>query len=178
MMDIFSSYLMFAQLEIHTPFGYASGSQLLSGQKDLELSGVVSKDCIDFMTMKIKEIESVVKEKNKSEQSFVRFRTIPGVELILAMTIMLETGTINRFTGVGNYSSYCRKVPSKWISNNKKKGNRYLAWAFSEAAEMCRRYNDSAKAFFNRKTSQDKPYGCSCLIGPQIGEGILLYNER
>lgn len=47
---------------------------------------------------------------------------------------MLETGDISRFSKVGQYSSYCRKVPSKWSSNNKKKGkgnvkngNKYLA---------------------------------------------------
>jgi len=46
-------------------------------------------------------------------------------------------------------------------SNNKKKGkgntkngNKYLAWAFSGAAEMSRRYNDSAKAFFNKKPAK------------------------
>jgi transposase len=136
-------------------------SPLLSGQEDLELSGTVSKDCIDFMTGKIREIEYAVKEKKKLQQSFVCLQTIPGVGLILALTIMLETGIINRFPRVGDYSSYCRKVPSKWTSNNKKKGkgnvkngNKYLAWAFSEAAEMCRRYNDPAKAFFNRKSAK------------------------
>jgi len=66
-----------------------------------------------------------------------------------------------RFSKVGQYSSYCRKVPSKWTSNNKKKGkgntkngNKYLAWAFSEGAEMSRRYNESAKTFFNKKAAK------------------------
>lgn len=136
-------------------------SPLLTGQVDLELSGAVSKDCIDFMSEKIREIEYAVKEKKKLQTSFRLLQTIPGVGLILALTIMLETGTISRFPKVGDYSSYCRKVPSKWTSNNKRKGkgntkngNKYLAWAFSEAAEMCRRYNDSAKAFFNRKSAK------------------------
>jgi transposase len=77
------------------------------------------------------------------------------------MTIMLETGTIDRFAKVGDFSSYCRKVPSSWTSNNKRKGkgntkngNRYLAWAFSEAAEFIRRYNEPARAFFNRKAAK------------------------
>jgi transposase len=29
-----------------------------------------------------------------------------------------------------------------------------LAWAFSEAAEFARRYDDQARAFYNRKTSK------------------------
>lgn len=134
---------------------------LLAGQEDLELSGAVSKECIDFLTGKIREIESAIKEKTKSNKSFTALQTIPGVGIILALTIMLETGTIKRFSKVGEYSSYCRKVPSQWTSNNKKKGkgnvkngNKYLAWAFSEAAEFSRRYNDSAKTFFNRKSAK------------------------
>jgi len=71
---------------------------------------------------------------------------------------MLETGGISRFPGVGNYASYCRKVNSEWTSNgkakgkgNKKNGNKYLAWAFSEAAELARRYDEQAKAYYNRR---------------------------
>lgn len=136
-------------------------SALFSGESSSELSGAISKECIDYLTLKIKQIESAVKEKKKLYQSFVKLQTIPGVGLILALTIMLETGNISRFPKVGDYSSYCRKVPSKWKSNGKNKGrgnikngNKYLAWAFSEAAEMSRRHYDSARAFFNRKSAK------------------------
>jgi transposase len=89
---------------------------------------------------------------------------MPGIGKILALTIMLETGPIERFKKVGEYSSYCRKVPTTWRSNNKQKGrgnskngNKYLSWAFAEAAEYARRYDDKAKAFFNRKSAKTKP---------------------
>jgi len=66
-----------------------------------------------------------------------------GVGKILALTIMLETGPIGRFETVGDYVSYCRKVPSEWTSNGKRKGsgnpkngNKYLAWAYAEASEF------------------------------------------
>jgi len=56
---------------------------------------------------------------------------------------MLETGSIARFHSVGQFSSYCRCVESKRISNGKKKGegnarngNKYLSWAFIEAAAV------------------------------------------
>ena len=71
---------------------------------------------------------------------------------------MLETGPVSRFAKVGNYVSYCRKVSSRWSSNgkakgggNKKNGNRYLAWAFSEAAELARRYEGGARTYYQRK---------------------------
>ena len=73
-------------------------------------------------------------------------------------TIMLETGQVSRFSKVGDYVSYCRKVPSLWTSNGKKKGkgnqkngNRYLAWAFSEASELSRRTDGNARAYYDRK---------------------------
>ena len=39
---------------------------------------------------------------------------MPGVGVILSLTIMLEIGNINRFPKVGDFTSYCRKVPSEW----------------------------------------------------------------
>jgi transposase len=88
-------------------------------------------------------------------------KTIIGVGDILGMTIMLETGDINRFAAMGNYSSYCRCVKSVRISNNKvkgkgnsKSGNKYLSWAFSEAAHFTVCYDDRAKRFYQRKTSK------------------------
>jgi len=81
--------------------------------------------------------------------------SIPGVGRVLSLTVMLETGPISRFAKVGNYASYCRKVRSRWLSDgktkgrgNSKNGNKYLAWAFSEAAELARRYDEDARAAY------------------------------
>lgn len=134
---------------------------LLSGQEDVALSGMVSKEAIDYLGQQIRKIENVVLGKIKLKDEYLCLLTIPGIGKILALTIMLETGPIARFKKVGNLSSYCRKVPTSWTSNDKKKGkgnqkngNKYLAWAFSEAAEMARRLDDRAKAFYNRKAAK------------------------
>lgn len=131
---------------------------LFDENEDLALAGMVSKESIDFLSNKIKEIEAVIEGKMELKEPYKELKTIPGVGKILALTIMLETGPINRFNKVGNYASYCRKVSSKWISNdkskgkgNKKNGNKYLAWAFSEAAEIARRYDEKARNYYNRK---------------------------
>jgi transposase len=132
-----------------------------SGNDDLELSGAVSKETIDFLTRNIRKIEAAIKKKIKLKKSFVVLKTICGVGDILSLTIMLETGSIDRFPTVGDYVSYCRKVPSGWTSNgktkgkgNKKNGNKYLAWAFSEAAELARRFDENARAWYNRKAAK------------------------
>jgi transposase len=136
-------------------------SPLLTGQEDLELSGRVSKEAIDFLTRKIREIEGIVERKVKVKAPFNHLKTVSGIGKILSITIMLETGSIDRFPTVGDYASYCRKVPSGWTSNgkkkgngNKKNGNKYLAWAFSEAAELARRYDPYARAYYNRKAAK------------------------
>ncbi len=130
----------------------------LKDNEDLALAGKVSKDSIDFLTRQIRAIEAVVEKKMELRGSYNYLLTIPGVGKIIGLTIMLETGPISRFAKVGNYVSYCRKVSSKWISNdkvkgkgNKKSGNKYLAWAFSEAAELARRYDTKVRAYYNRK---------------------------
>ena len=133
-------------------------AQYLEDNEDLALAGKVSKDSIDFLTRQIKAIEAIVEKKVALREPYTKLLTIPGVGTILGLTIMLETGPLNRFDKVGNYVSYCRKVSSKWVSNekakgkgNKKSGNKYLAWAFSEAAEIARRYHPEPRAYYNRK---------------------------
>ena len=134
---------------------------ILAGQEDLQLSGAVSKEAIDFFTRKIRQIEGVVLKKIQLQEAFRYLETVPGVGKILALTIMLETGPVDRFPEVGNYVSYCRKVPTEWKSNgktkgrgNKKNGNKYLAWAYSEAAEFARRHDQVARAYYNRKEAR------------------------
>jgi transposase len=134
---------------------------LLATNEDLQFCGEVSKETIDHLTRQIRKIEGIVLERAKPRESFTGLQTIPGIGKILGLTIMLETGAPERFAKVGAFASYCRKVPTSRISNAKKKGsgnskngNKYLAWAFSEAAELARRYDDKARAFYNRKAAK------------------------
>ena len=93
------------------------------------------------------------------EQSALR--SVPGIGLILGLTIALETGDIHRFASVGDYASYCRMVKSERISNGKKKGqgnrkcgNKYLAWAWIEAANFALRHSPPIKRWYDRKCSK------------------------
>ena len=116
---------------------------------------------IEFLKKIIKDIEKQVKSQVKLRKEFVLLQTIPGIGNILALTIMLEVGNINRFAKVGNYSSYCRCVNSQRLSdgkkkgeNNKKNGNKYLAWAYVEAANFAVRHNAKAQRFYQRKKAK------------------------
>lgn len=96
--------------------------------------------------------------------AFKVLQSVTGIGPILGMTIWLETGDISRFKGPGNYASYSRCVKSEHTSNGKKKGegnrkagNKYLSWAFSEAAHFAVRFDARAKRFYERK--RDKTNG-------------------
>jgi transposase len=113
-------------------------------------------------------LEKVVKQRVKLRPSFRHLLTVDGIGSILGLTIMLETGDIGRFARVGQFASYCRCVDSHKISNGKRKGsgntkngNKYLAWAFVEAANFAVRYNPRVKRFYQRK--KDKTSGMVAL---------------
>ena len=109
----------------------------------------------------IKILEQAIQKKAKLRAEYAVLKTVPGIGIILALTIMLETGPIERFAKVGNYASYCRCVGTTRLSNGKQKGkgnakngNRYLSWAFVEAANFAIRYNDNIKAYYQRKQAK------------------------
>jgi len=120
-------------------------------------------ETIRFLDRIVSEIEIEVKSQIKLKKEFVSLLTTPGIGNILGLTIMLEVGDIHRFAKVGNYSSYCRCVESKRTSNgkkkgenNKKNGNRYLAWAYVEAANHTIRCCPKAQKFFQRKMAKSE----------------------
>jgi transposase len=136
-------------------------SPFFEGDEDLALSGRVSQETIIYLTRQINKIERVIERKLKLKPGYTLLKTIPGVGQILALTIMLETGPIGRFPSAGDYASYCRKVPASWTSNgkkkgsaNKKNGNKYLAWAFSEASALGIRFDETIRAYYNRKAAK------------------------
>ena len=106
----------------------------------------------------IEVLEARLKERVSLRQEYGLLKSVPGIGQTLATTIMLESGTVERFAKVGNFSSYCRCVDSRRESNGKKKGegnakngNKYLAWAFVEAAHFAVRFCPEAKRFYERK---------------------------
>jgi transposase len=106
-------------------------------------------------------LEQTAHQAVKLTGAFQLLQTVTGIGKILGLTIMLETGTIERFAGPGNFASYCRCVDSKRMSNGKKKGegnakagNKYLSWAFSEAAHFAVRFEPLAQRFYERKKAR------------------------
>ena len=113
------------------------------------------------LSQQIEALEKRLQQRVILRPEYRLLKTVPGIGEVLATTIMLETGTISRFTRVGNFSSYCRCVDSLKESNGKRKGegntrngNKYLAWAFVEAANFALRCCPQARSFYDRKKSR------------------------
>lgn len=109
----------------------------------------------------IELLEKRLQEKLGERPEYALLTSVPGIGRILAAIILLETGPIERFHAVGNYASYARCVDSQRLSNGKKKGegntkngNKYLVWAFVEAANFALRFNAEAKRFYERKKAR------------------------
>ncbi len=130
---------------------------------DVRIAAEAQLKVLHCIVEQIEVLEKTILKKIKKDANFKLLNSIPGIGNILAMTILLETGDVNRFVSPGNYSSYCRCVESKRISNEKKKGennrkngNAYLGWAFIEAANYAIRYYEPIKKFYQRKLQKTK----------------------
>jgi transposase len=106
----------------------------------------------------VQQVERWVTDFAGRHSERAALRSVPGIGVILSLTIALETGDIARFATVGDYVSYCRLVKSERVSNGKKKGegnrksgNRYLAWAYIEAANFALRHSPEIRHWYDRK---------------------------
>lgn len=116
---------------------------------------------IEQLTESIKKIEKGVLVAARARPYYSRLETLPGVGIILGMTITMEVGDIQRFADAGNFASYCRAVAAQRSSNGKNKGennskcgNKYLGWAFVEAANFARRYDGPCRKWYDRKAAK------------------------
>jgi transposase len=123
-----------------------------------KIAATALDNLIDTATLEIKNIDAQALRAHRPTALFQRITRLDGIANILGMIISLETGSMDRFATAGDYASYCRTVPTRRESNGRKKGegnakngNRYLAWAWVEAAQYARRFQPLARAWYDRK---------------------------
>jgi transposase len=116
---------------------------------------------VEQLKASILELEQAVLKEARELPAYAPLQTLPGVGRILGLTITMEIGDITRFAGPGQFASYCRTVAAQRTSNekfkganNRKCGNRYLAWAFVEAANFAKRYDETCRKWYDRKAAK------------------------
>lgn len=113
---------------------------------------------IQGLEKRVKKMDDYVGKFLKAYPNYERVLQLPGVGKALSLTILLETGPVERFASPGQYASYCRAVPSKRISNgkskgqnNRKNGNKFLGWAWVEAAQYAQQHHPRIQSWFQKK---------------------------
>lgn len=139
----------------------AEGVEQMGLPADVSLAIQSNLAVIITLGAQIDLLEKRLQESVGERPDYVLLSSVPGIGRILATIILLETGSIDRFAAVGNFASYARCVDSQHTSNGKKKGegntrngNKYLAWAFVEAANFALRFCPEAKRFYERKKAK------------------------
>jgi transposase len=126
-----------------------------------QLTARIQVEQIEGLDQAIGRMEKAVLARAKEIPLYSKLLTLPGVGTILGMTITMEVGDIQRFKSDGQFASYCRAVDSRRMSNDKRKGdnnakcgNRYLSWAFVEAANFARRFDGQCRRWYDRKKAR------------------------
>jgi transposase len=126
-----------------------------------QLIAQVQKEHIEQLDRSIERLGKAVLKSARELPYYDKLNTLPGVGRILGMTITMEVGEISRFKSAGDFASYCRAVDSRRTSNEKNKGqnnrkcgNKHLGWAFVEAANFARRFDERCRRWFDRKAAK------------------------
>lgn len=118
---------------------------------------------LDTINQLIEPIERKLRSLSQDKCLEIKLlKTLPGIGPILAQIIFAETGDIHRFYSSSKYTAYLGIIPSLHQSGKTrrsgritKEGNRYLRWAFTEAAQKAT-HNDVYLAHFFTKICHKK----------------------
>lgn len=115
----------------------------LAGQMPAQTRWVVGQmlALVDRLGEQIGEFERRLKELVGETPAMQRLMSLPGVGVILAATVALETGELSRFGSPERFASYAGTTPRVHASGGQVRYgplrvdvNHYLKWAFAEAA--------------------------------------------
>ena len=117
--------------------------------------------------------------------AFRLLQTIRGIGDILALTILYEIHTIERFPTVQDFCSYARLVKCSKESAGKlygtsgaKIGNANLKWAFSEAAISFIRHNEEGKVYLEKiEKRHGKPKALS-ILAAKLGRAVYFMLKK
>jgi transposase len=106
-------------------------------------------------------------------------QSTPGVGKVLSLTILLEIDSIGRFDTRQPFCSYSRLCGAVQSSDNKrcgtgnrKAGNAWLKWAFSEAAVLSAQKDERVGALLNRLAARLGKAKAYSALAPKLGRAF------
>jgi transposase len=121
------------------------------------------------------------------EKEMALLQSIPGVGLILSLTVLLEIDSIGRFESRQQFCSYARLIAPPLESAGKKvgvgcrkQGNAWLKWAFSEAAVLSAQKDEGIGQYLHKLRSKHAPGKALGLLAHKLGRAVyhMLKRER
>jgi transposase len=114
-------------------------------------------ELLDYIDKQIDQAEKWTKEAVKDHPGIAIIRTIPGLGKILSALVALEIDDISRFSCADKLSAYAGLVPTTYASGGKVRHgnllpscNRWLRWAYVEAAWIAQRTSPYCHDYFER----------------------------
>jgi transposase len=137
-----------------------------------------------------KRIRRIVKEKEAEDYKILL--SFPGIGDILAHTIIYEIDAIDRFPSPQKFSSYSRVVKpqressgKKTDDKNKKIGNGYLKWAFSQAAVYSKIWSQGIRKYYENLVKTKGKTKANSILRHRIAVSVYymlnnkqMYNEQ
>jgi transposase len=127
------------------------------------------------------EQKSLEYAKHHDQPTYRLLQTIPGVGMVLALVLMYEIHTIERFSTPQRFSSYCRLVRAQRHSAGKnvggsvakgKIGNPYLKWAFSEIIATAQQFSPPIKQYYEKLKAKFGPARSKSVIAHRFGVAV------
>jgi len=118
-------------------------------------------------------------------RDFALIKTVPGIGKVLALTILFEIDTIDRFPTVKDFTSYCRLVKGSVASAGKvkglcggKMGNAYLRWAFGQAAVICKRNHPLLTPYAEMLVSKHGKFKGNAILANKLGRAVYFMLQK
>ena len=161
----------------------------LFSDRDLRTAVRADLDCIKSYDIILVDLERYLRGRAKQHyrKELQILRTVPGIGVITAMTILFETGSMDRFASCQKFASYCRLVKctkesggKRYGTSGRKIGNAHLKWAFSEAAVHAIQYSERISKYVKKLESKHGKGKAKSLLAHKIGRAVyhMLKKDR
>ena len=151
------------------------------------LAATCEIDLIRSYDLQIQKLEVELERQAKTHEghAYTLLNTVPGIGRTLALTILYELDTVDRFPGVKQFLSYSRLVKGSVASAGKikgltggKMGNAYLRWAFGEAAVCCKRKHPLLAPYADRLVAKHGKFKANAILAAKLARAVYFMLQK
>jgi transposase len=160
-------------------FGAKGRAFLAQAVKELSEpdAGLLGQDLelLEQLKAHIAQTERWLESRTETDPRVPWVRSLPGIGRLLALVILAEIDTIERFAKAQKLASYAGLVPSTYASGGKvfhgrltKHGNKYLRWALIEAVWPAIRTSAGLRQHYERIKARHGANGAKAAVARKL----------